>query len=164
MLAVIVLLLACCESTEHNIDELEFLLALRRGLFFLTSSRHVRVFGNENEGSSVVKRRICRMYWRVHYCTVLSDGSSDCTTTECIYFIDTSSVCRTLYVPVHCMQSYHGALERSSYPLSKYMKFVVDVDLASSLLHKSRRRFQTMRLDKHTKPTPTHPRRTCGAQ
>ena len=44
-------------------------------------------------------------------------------------------------VVVHCMQSYRGAplVELSSYPFSKYMNFVADVNLARSLLHKSRR-------------------------
>ena len=56
--------------------------------------------------------------------------------------IDKSTVHRV----VHCMQSYSmcvrsGAplLELSSYPFSKYTNFVADVNLASSLLHKSRR-------------------------
>ena len=53
--------------------------------------------------------------------------------------IDKSSVHRV----VHCMESYCnlGAplLELSSYPFSKCMHFVADVDLVSSLLHKSRR-------------------------
>ena len=38
------------------------------------------------------------------------------------------------------MESYGAPLlELSSYPFSKYMKIVTDVDLANSLLHKSRR-------------------------
>ena len=47
-----------------------------------------------------------------------------------------SIVKRTVHRVVHFMQSYHGAplLELSSYSFSKYMKFVSDVDLASTLL------------------------------
>ena len=51
--------------------------------------------------------------------------------------IDKNTVHRVGY----CMQIYRGAplLELSSYPFSNYMKFVADVDLAKSLLQKSRR-------------------------
>jgi hypothetical protein len=43
--------------------------------------------------------------------------------------------CRTLHVKL----SRRPQLELSSYPFSKYVNFVEDVDLASSLLQKSRR-------------------------
>jgi hypothetical protein len=41
----------------------------------------------------------------------------------------------------YIVKANHGAplIELSSYPFSNYMKFVADVDLAASLLHKSRR-------------------------
>jgi hypothetical protein len=52
---------------------------------------------------------------------------------------------RTVHRVVHCMQIKatirNGAplFELSSYPFSKYMNFVADVNLASSPLHKSRK-------------------------
>ena len=57
--------------------------------------------------------------------------------------IDKSTVHRVVHCKVHTqyvlMRNGAPLLELSSYPFSKYMKFVADVDLASSLLHKSRR-------------------------
>ena len=68
--------------------------------------------------------------------------------------IDKSTVHRV----VHCMQSYSNRsaplFELSSYPFSKYMNFVADVDLASWLLHKSRREIRKNEAftDGQTKP------------
>ena len=58
--------------------------------------------------------------------------------------MDKSTVLRVVrtYVPVcnACKANQDAPLlELSSYPFSNYMKLLVDVDLATSLLHKSRR-------------------------
>ena len=90
--------------------------------------------------------------------------------------IDKSTVHRV----VHCMQSYIRSTVRSGAPLlelswylfSKYTNFVAGVNLASSLLHKSRREIrknEALRTNKQNPEvteltltygtsTPTHPR------
>ena len=94
-----------------------------------------------------------------HSCIQYTRSTGPCrshlTTPSNIYVLH-----NTLYIA--CKATSHGAplLELSSYvvyPCSEYMKFVVDVDLATSLVHKSRStvgKFQKMRRYRQTnKPT-----------
>ena len=83
------------------------------------------------------------------FCRAINDFVSHSHTkshrvnTYILFTVDKSSApCRTLnHAKLRIQYVINGApqIELSSYSFSKYMKFVADVDLASSHLHKSHR-------------------------